>query len=81
MKIEPSLNCLTHKISDTPPPRVFSPLRLLSPYTNDEIDALMRVGERQTWPRIEIVRICTQISRTLEEILERVDRGALEALT
>ncbi|MEN8664395.1 MAG: DUF3336 domain-containing protein [Polycyclovorans sp.] len=68
-------------ISIAPRRRVFSPLRLLSPYTNDEIDELMRVGERQTWPRIEMIRICTQISRTLEEILERVDRGALEALT
>jgi hypothetical protein len=29
----------------------------------------MREGERQTWPRIEMVRTSTRISRTLDGML------------
>jgi TAG lipase / steryl ester hydrolase / phospholipase A2 / LPA acyltransferase len=66
-------------ISIAPRRRVFSPLRLLSPYTNEEIDEMVLSGERQVWPRMEMIRTCTNISRTLEEILARIDRGGIEA--
>ena len=58
-------------INITPQRRVFSPLRLLSPYTHREIHELMLEGERQTWPRLEMIRISTLISRTLDGILSR----------
>ncbi len=32
---------------------------------------LIREGEVSTWERIEMVRNCTMISRTLDEILHR----------
>lgn len=67
-------------ISIAPKRRLFSPLRLLSPFSYEEIDALVLAGERQVWPRIEMIRICTQISRTLEEILGRLDRGIVDAM-
>lgn len=62
-------------ISIAPARRINSPLRLLSPFTLGEIEDLMRDGERQTWPRIEMIRLCTTVSRTLDGILGR-DRGA-----
>jgi len=37
----------------------------------------MKEGERATYSRIESVRRCTQISRTLEEILHRFEYGDL----
>lgn len=49
-----------------------APHRLLSPNTQDETAALLREGERQTWPRIEMVRNSTYISRTLDGIRARL---------
>lgn len=57
-------------INITPQRRLFSPHRLLSPFTRQEIAELMAEGERQTWPRIEMIRTSTRISRTLEGILK-----------
>lgn len=58
-------------INITPQRRLFSPHRLLSPYTQREIGELMLEGERQTWPRLEMIRISSSISRTLDGILAR----------
>jgi hypothetical protein len=67
-------------ISITPSRRIVSPHRLLSPYTPGEIDEMMLDGQRETWPRIEMIRNCSKISRTLDEILHRagdlIDRPA-----
>jgi len=62
-------------INITPRRRLFSPLRLVSPYTHKEIGELMLEGERQTWPRLEMIRISSQISRTLDGILARIGRS------
>jgi predicted acylesterase/phospholipase RssA len=59
----------TGDVSIVPSDRLVSPLKLLSPFTLDEIGALMLDGERQTWPRIEMLRTCTRIGRVLDEIL------------
>lgn len=58
-------------ISIVPERRLMSPLKLVSPNTYEEIAELMREGERQTWPRIEMIRISAKISRTLDGILKR----------
>ena len=58
-------------ISIVPERRLMSPLRLVSPNTYEEIAELMREGERQTWPRIEMIRVSSKISRTLDGILKR----------
>jgi NTE family protein len=34
---------------------------------------LIATGERATWPKIEMIRIQTRISRTLEDILSRFE--------
>lgn len=67
-------------ISIAPERRLFSPLRLVSPYTYAEIAELMLEGERRTWPRVEMIRTCSKISRTLDDILRRADTGELAPL-
>ena len=37
---------------------------------------LITMGERATWPKIEMIRIQTKISRKLDDILEDLDRRA-----
>lgn len=47
------------------------PLRLLAPPSRQAMLRLIREGERATWERIEMVRNCTAVSRTLDDILHR----------
>ncbi len=58
-------------ISIVPGRRLVSPLKLVSPSTRKEILALLEDGQRQTWPRMEMIRISSKISRTLDAILKR----------
>lgn len=58
-------------VTITPQKRLHSPLRLLSPMTLAEVTELMRDGERQTWPKLEQIRLSSLISRTLDGILRR----------
>jgi hypothetical protein len=37
-------------------------------------------GERSTYPAVEAIRTCTKISRTMEEILNRFERGDLRTV-
>ena len=47
------------------------PLQLLAAPSRQAMLRLIREGEVSTWERIEMVRNCTMISRTLDEILHR----------
>ena len=58
-----------------PDTRLFNPLKLLAHRTVDEVVDLIRMGERATWPKIEMIRIQTRISRTLDRILRDLDHG------
>ena len=59
------------------PAKFWSPTKLLSDLAQDEIDELIDSGMRNAWPRVEMVRTQTAISRALEAILARIDhRGA-----
>lgn len=64
-------------INIVPRNRLFSPFRLLSPFTPKEVEAMVREGERQTWPRLEMIRNTSKISRTLDEILSRSRKAGL----
>ena len=57
--------------------RMQNPLNLISQPSEEELRLLVKEGERATYSRIESVRRCTQISRTLEEILHRFEYGDL----
>ena len=60
-------------ITILPDTRVFNPLKLLSHRSVDEIMQLIEMGERATWPKIEMIRIQTKISRKLDYILRDLD--------
>ncbi len=57
-----------------PDRRFFNPLKLLAHRSSEEIMELISMGERATWPKIEMIRIQTRISRTLGRILKDLDR-------
>ncbi len=46
-----------------------NPLNLLSPPSRDEIAQFIKDGELSTWKRIEMIRNCTKISRTIDSII------------
>lgn len=49
-------------------------LRLFSNPSADDIQTYIREGERATWPRIERIRLQTQISRTFENCIHLLKR-------
>lgn len=51
------------------PQMLWSPSKMLSNLSLEDVKHLMDLGERATWPKIEMVRIQTRISQTLERIL------------
>jgi NTE family protein len=57
-----------------PEKHFFNPLKLLAHRSTEEIMALITMGERATWPKVEMIRIQTRISRTLTHILKGFDR-------
>ncbi|MFC1720325.1 DUF3336 domain-containing protein [Pseudomonadota bacterium] len=56
-------------INILPSNRFFNPFRLLAYRSVDEIIELISTGEKATWPKIEMIRIQTRISRKLATIL------------
>ncbi|MEH6551573.1 MAG: DUF3336 domain-containing protein [Pseudomonadales bacterium] len=59
--------------------RFVDPRKLLAEPTEDEVMRLIEAGERATWPKIEMMRECSKISRTLDAILTRMDAVEREA--
>lgn len=60
-------------INILPPNRFFNPFKVLAYLSAKEILELVESGERATWPRIEMIRTQTRISRTLQRILKDYD--------
>ncbi|MEH6571426.1 MAG: DUF3336 domain-containing protein [Halioglobus sp.] len=57
--------------------RWYNPTKILSHLTEKELMELMQGGEHSCFPNIETIRTCTKISRTMEEILNRIESGEL----
>lgn len=57
--------------------RIANPLRLLSHLDEEELLEIVGYGERACFGKVEAIRRCTTISRTLEEILFRFEYGDL----
>jgi TAG lipase/steryl ester hydrolase/phospholipase A2/LPA acyltransferase len=70
----------TGDINIVPDFRWYSPLKLLSHITEEELVELMDAGERSTWRQLSAVDTCTRISRTLDEILDRFEIGDLKPI-
>jgi TAG lipase / steryl ester hydrolase / phospholipase A2 / LPA acyltransferase len=69
----------TADINILPRRRFWDPRKLLAVLSEHEVRTLIAEGEAATWPRIEMIRNCTQISRTLDRILTRLEQQALYA--
>ncbi len=59
----------TGDINIVRPPMFWSPSKILSNLPLEDIEELIDLGERKTWPKIEMVRTQTKISQTLDRIL------------
>lgn len=57
-------------INILPSTRFFNPLKLLAHLSVEDVQKLMLMGERSTWPKLEMIRTQTKIGHTLEEILK-----------
>lgn len=57
------------------PPKFWSPTKILSDLAQDDIDDLIDTGQRTAWPKIEMVRTQTAISRALDAILAKIDKA------
>ena len=55
----------------------YNPAKILSHLSEKDLMDLMEGGEHSTFPNVEAIRICTKISRTMEEILHRFESGDL----
>jgi TAG lipase / steryl ester hydrolase / phospholipase A2 / LPA acyltransferase len=57
--------------------RWYNPAKLISHLSEKDLIELMEEGEHSAYPAVEAIRICTRISRTMEEILSRFEQGDL----
>jgi NTE family protein len=60
------------------PMMLWSPSKILSNLSLEDISELMDMGERATWPKIEMVRAQTKISLTLDRILAEYENADVE---
>ena len=60
------------------PMMFWSPSKMLSNLSIEDITELMELGERATWPKVEMVRTQTKISQTLDNILSVYEHVDLE---
>lgn len=60
------------------PMMLWSPSKMLSNLALDDIRNLIEMGERATWPKIEMVRTQTRISQTLDRILAVYEHAETE---
>ncbi len=63
----------TADLNISPKRRLANPMKLTQALNSEEIASLTHEGERCAWERLEMVRNCTAISRTLDQIIH--DRG------
>jgi TAG lipase/steryl ester hydrolase/phospholipase A2/LPA acyltransferase len=64
-------------INIVPSFRWYNPTKILSHLTEDELVHLMEGGEHSAFQNVESIRLCTKISRTMEDILHRFEYGDL----
>ena len=57
--------------------RLINPKNLLGFPGEKQVLKLIASGERCTWPKLEMIRLQTRISRTLREILQRYEKSVV----
>ena len=63
-------------INILPPFRFHNPTRLLAHLTEQEIVNLIDMGERSTWPKIEMIRVQTKIGKSLHTRRKKLEKTA-----
>jgi NTE family protein len=63
----------TADINILPRRRFWNPHKLLAMLSEGEVRTLIAEGEAAAWPRLEMIRNCTAVSRTLDAILARLE--------
>lgn len=56
-------------INIMPPKRYFNPAKQFGWMSKDDMADLIEAGRRATWPKIEMIRLQSKVSRTLESII------------
>ncbi len=64
-------------INIVPSFRWYNPGKVLSHLSEQDLMELVDGGEHSSYPNLEAIRICTKISRTMEETLHRFEYGDL----
>lgn len=67
-------------ITITPDFKALNPWKIFSNPDTEDIYSLVRAGELSTWPKIEWIRYCTKISRTLDSIIESLTSEELRII-
>lgn len=65
-------------INIIPPRKYFNPLKQLSWMSRQDMQDLIDAGRRSTWPKVEMIRLQSKISRTLEKIMREYYNEVLE---
>jgi predicted acylesterase/phospholipase RssA len=68
----------TADINIIPRRRFLDPGKLLAVLTDTETRQLIHEGEMATWPKLEMIRNCTLVGRTLDRALDGLEREAAE---
>ncbi len=63
-----------------PDHRLTNPMKLFVDPSDEEIAGLIKAGERATWPKLEMIRNCTKISRALDSILDDLEKEEYQRL-
>ena len=91
LSLSPTLNRITNAglsiinqdyvgdVNILPDKLLFNPLKLLAHRSADEVLELITMGERATWPKIEMIRVQSKIGRTLDEIVNRFEHNPTSA--
>ncbi|PIE43960.1 MAG: patatin [Gammaproteobacteria bacterium] len=67
-------------INILPPTGVVNPFKVLATRTEKEIKKMILLGERSTWPKIEMIRVQTKIGRTLDRILSDYEEHYIDLI-
>lgn len=67
----------TADVNILPTQRLWDPRKLLAVLSEDDTMELVLAGERATWPKIEMMRNCTLISRTLDRLTNDLESRSL----
>lgn len=70
----------TADITITPDFKALNPWKIFSNPDTEDIYKLVRAGEQTTWPKIEWIRNCTKISRTLDSIIASLEQEEIRLI-